>query len=256
MIIWSTGQFNQSPTTIAQWGLGAYARGDYSKAVKAANWLIQHQAPNGGFPLTFDHTNSPNDPNAGWHLTAPWYSAITQGNAISLLARVYSITDDYAYSDAAVRALEPLTKTVAQGGLQGELNGLVWFEETPDPNYPNHIFNGSVFALLGIRDLYEITGSWEALQLWQQGEASLRANINAHIVWAPLQDSSLPDPWMIYDQQVNGFPNVPNYVTAFYAGIHIKLMREMAMRTGSAVYSETADAMTRSLDEYSKTHAS
>src|SRR5690606_14212596 len=144
VVVWSTGEFTQNPTTVAQWGLGAYARGDLTTARKASDWLLAHQSNNGGYPLIFDQSV----PGA-YRLLAPWYSAITQGNAISLLVRMWQVDDNPAYLDSAQKALRLLQIPVAEGGLQSSLSGGVWFEGTPDPAYPNHIFNISIFALLG-----------------------------------------------------------------------------------------------------------
>lgn len=232
---------------IAQWGLGAYARRDDIIAKKAADWLVAHQAENGGFPLTVNH-DFPHP--KGYRLKAPWYSAVTQGNAMSLLSRLYKTTGDVRYRDAAVRALKLLTITVPDGGLVGTLNGRPWYEETPDPNFPNHIFNGSVFALLGAHDVWLYTGSELARQIWLAGKMSLRANLNAHIVWEPYQQAGLPSPWMVYDLQVEGVPEIPTYVTDFYMKVHIQLLREMATRTNSIHYTEAADALQLSLDRY------
>jgi heparosan-N-sulfate-glucuronate 5-epimerase len=250
--LWSTGEFVQNPTTIAQWGLGAYARADYETARKAADWLVAHQSANGGFPYDFnlDHP----DPRA-YHLKAPWYSAIAQGNSISLLSRMFISTGNTVYRDAAANALKPLMMPVAQGGLQGSVNGGVWFEEYPDPNFPSHVFNGSVFALLGIHDLAVLAGNADAQRLWAEGEASLAANINAHVVWAPFKTAGLPDPWAVYDLPFNGVPEIPNYLTDFYMRVHIELMREMAARTGRPLYTTTADTLSVSLTSYLATHA-
>lgn len=256
--IWSTNAFNQSATTIAQWGLGAMTRyskshnpTELAKARKAADWLLAHQSQNGGFPLMFDHHHP--DPR-GFQLKAPWYSAITQGNAMSLLVRMYGETGDTRYLDSAERALLLLEIPVASGGLQGELNGMPWFEETPDPAKPSHIFNGSIFALLGIGDLYAATGNRMAGMLWGAGEESLRKNLRFYVIATTPEDATLPHPWSVYELQHNGFPEKPHYLTDFYMGVHIKLMREMAMRTGQMEYSMIADQWEKSLGEYLRTH--
>ncbi|MDW3681714.1 D-glucuronyl C5-epimerase family protein [Cupriavidus sp. CV2] len=256
--IWSTGEFNANPTSVAQWGLGAYARyfkngAEIEKAriFKAADWLIATQSQNGGFPLQFDH-NYPH-PN-GYRLKAPWYSAVTQGNAISLLVRAYGESKDSKYRVAAGKALRVFTIPTTDGGLLGELNGMPWYEETPDPRDPNHIFNGFVFALLGINDYFLATGDRRALSLWSAGDASLRKNLDAFVVHAAPEDATLPMPWSIYDLQHRNFEKKPNYLTDFYMGIHIALLREMFKRTGYAKYLEVAEQWERSLGEYKKTH--
>ena len=245
VIIWSTGTFNYNPTTVAQWGLGAYARAEFETARKASDWLIQNQSANGGFPLTFDHAIP-----GGYSVTAPWYSAISQGNAISLLVRMWKVDRNPSYLRSAKRALRLLAVPVAAGGLQGELNGGIWFEMVADPRYPNHIFNGSVFALLGVHDLAVIGDDAEAQALWRAGEASLRANLSAFTVRAPFHPDAppgLPDRWALYDLQVNGFPAVPNYIGESYMLVQCELMDEMARRTHYQDYAQLAKIWRHSL---------
>lgn len=249
---WCDPNFVYSPTTIAQWGLGGYARGDMTLAKKAADWLISIQRPDGGFPLNFSCIYTGGQ---GYHLNAPWLSAIAQGNGISLLVRMYRITGDAAYLTAATAALKPLSLPMSRGGVQGMLNGSVWFEESPDPDFTDHTFNGSVFALLGIHDLWQIGGDLSAKALWEQGEASLRANLNAHWVWAPFAPGApnLPDPWMVYNLPPVSL-GVPNYLTDFYARVHIELYQEMFTRTLNPVYSNQAAILQDALAKYMALH--
>ena len=255
---WSTNEFTANPTTVAQWGLGAAARyavsssdADRDIMRRASDWLVKVQQPNGGFPLTFNHIHP--DPN-GYRLMAPWYSAISQANGISLLVRTYQETADKRYLETAVKALDLLDIPLEQGGLQGRIDGGIWFEETPDAASPNHIFNGSIFALLGINDLYRATGNEKAWRLWMDGTESLRRNLNKFIVRESPEDPTLPMPWSIYELKQYGEPKKPHYLTDFYMGIHIKLMREMAERTGQVYYTTVADLWEKSMGEYLKTH--
>lgn len=248
VIIWSTGKFEYNPTTVAQWGLGAYARGDFKTARKASDWLVDSQVDKGGFPLNFNHAIP-----GQYDMIAPWYSAMSQGNAISLLVRMWRVDGNPQYLESARRAFRLLTIPVAEGGLQSRLGGRVWFEMVPDPDHLNHNFNGSVFALLGIHDLATIGGDAEALALWQQGEESLRANIDAFLVRAPYHPKApegLPEEWALYDLQVHGVPAVPNYIGEFYMQVHCELLEEMAKRTGRQRYAQIAQAWRKSLSTY------
>jgi hypothetical protein len=229
--------WHYSPTVTAQWGLAAYVRADDATAIKAADWLVQHQDTNGGFPFFFNHAA----PGA-WKLKAPWYSAISQGNAISLLVRVWIITGKSLYLDSAKNALLLLQTPVSHGGLQGTMRELPWFELTPDPNWPNHILNGHIFALLGIHDLAIIGGDANAAALWRIGESSLWTNLryvypNGWLLTRPFPlgvPNNIPDPWMVYDLPVNGSngtSNVPHYVTSYYMRVHLALLQEMTHRT-------------------------
>ena len=77
------------PTTIAQWGLASiqkYLRTHQIRHLanfkKACEWLVKNGLQQDGallFPLNFDHP--------AYYLKKPWCSAMTQGEAISLLVR-------------------------------------------------------------------------------------------------------------------------------------------------------------------------
>lgn len=248
-----------SPTVTAQWGLAAYVSGDDATVIKAADWLVQYQDSNGGFPFAFTHAAA-----GAYNLTAPWYSAISHGNAISLLIRTWAITGRSVYRISAQKALLLFQKPVSQGGLQGKLHDLPWFEETPDPTWPNHIFNGHVFALLGIHDLATIGSDPNAEKLWRLGEFSLRTNLrydypSGWFVTRPMPlglPSYTPNLWMVYDLPVkgsNGIPDTPHFVTSFYAQVHIDLLHEMAHRVDGVhqqYYVKLASKLEKNLKEW------
>jgi heparosan-N-sulfate-glucuronate 5-epimerase len=258
--IWSTGNFEYNPTTVAQWGLGAHARFTTNKSpvekekfLKAANWLMQHQNSNGGFPLMFDHLHP--DPRS-YKLKAPWYSALSQGNAAALLIRAYQETGDARYKDSAKASLKLFNVSTSEGGLRGDLNGAPWYEETPDPNAPNHIFGGFVFSILGIHDYYLYTRDANAWRLWQDAEASLRKNLDLFVTKSTPEDATLPSPWSTYDVEHIYIKKKPMYVENFYMGIHIKLMKEMFLRTNYAPYRDIAEKWEESLAIYRQSHKS
>src|SRR5215472_8505857 len=92
-------QYN--PIAIAQYGLGNYnlfrRTGDISrrnKFLNAANWLVSNQEPNAEGFLVWHHQF---DWEYRARLKAPWYSGLAQGQAISLLVRVYQDTGDEQY---------------------------------------------------------------------------------------------------------------------------------------------------------------
>lgn len=107
--------------------------------------------------------------------------------------------------------------------------------------------------MLGIHDLAIIGGDAEALALWQRGEESLRANIDAFLVRAPFHPKApkgLPEEWALYDLQVDGMPAVPNYIGKFYMQVHCELLEEMAKRTSLQRYAQIAGACRKSLSSY------
>lgn len=102
------------PITIAQMALGAYdlwlESGESEKKkkfLKLTTWLKQNQDEKGGW-------NNP------WNYLKPScvsnYSALAQGEAISVMARAYLLTDENSFLDCAQRAFHLLIKPVEEGG--------------------------------------------------------------------------------------------------------------------------------------------
>src|SRR5258708_8185044 len=136
-------QYN--PSAVAQYGLGNYnlfrRSGDLgrrNKFFRIADWLVQHLVPNAqGIPVW----NHYFDGEYRDTLHAPWYSALAQGQGISVLVRAYKESGDSRHLDAAQRALASFFKPVAEGGVTfTDEQGDVWFEEyLVSP--PTHILN-------------------------------------------------------------------------------------------------------------------
>ncbi len=91
-------------------------------------------------------------------LTAPWISALTQGQAISLLVRMAVLTGDAHYGEWAGRAAQAF-RTVALPIVWQDEDGL-FFEEYPcEP--PAHVLNGCLLAWLGMWDWVRYSGDEE-----------------------------------------------------------------------------------------------
>jgi heparosan-N-sulfate-glucuronate 5-epimerase len=97
-----------------------------------------------------------------------WFSAMAQGQAMSLLVRAYYITGHTTFLQVARRALWPFSVPVPKGVL-GSLDG-PWFEEYPSA-HPLHVLNGFMFSLLGLYDLAPY--SRKAAHLYWAGRRSL-----------------------------------------------------------------------------------
>ena len=102
------------------------------------------------------------DSSGGWRYPVPapryrvepgWYSGMAQGLAVSLLLRAFDLTAERSYRDSADAAAILLLRPIGSGGCADfDQLGRPFLEECPsDP--PNHIFNGAVFALIGLREL-------------------------------------------------------------------------------------------------------
>lgn len=120
-----------------------------------------------GFLIHARHLRTSQDSNGGWQYpisvarygVAPgWYSAMAQGLAISVMLRAYDLTGEQSYFDAAGLASNLLLSPLSEGGCADyDESGRPFLEECPtDP--PNHVLNGAILALIGLRELEARTG--------------------------------------------------------------------------------------------------
>ena len=223
-------QYN--PIAIAQWGLGNWnlwrRTGDQERRERwtlAAEWLVDRLSPNAhGLPVwkhEFD-----------WEyrdvLRAGWYSALAQGQGISLLCRMHRETGRDAYLDAASEAFRSMLLPVESGGVSlPERSDGTWLEETiVDP--PTHILNGFLWAIWGVRDLAAVTDRADAWDLLARCTRTLRRSLGAF-------DCGF---WSLYE--LSG-TRLPMLASPFYHRLHISQLEVTARLTGDAFLARTAE---------------
>ncbi|KAK4298907.1 hypothetical protein Pmani_028777 [Petrolisthes manimaculis] len=119
----------------------------------AADWLLRHQDHRGGWSIPV-----PRKVIGGvLELEAGWYSAMAQGQAMSLLVRAAHLSGRPQYLAAASRATALFHTNSTQGGVRTFFpGGMVWYEEYPTtPSL--FVLNGFIYSLLGLYDLKEYT---------------------------------------------------------------------------------------------------
>ncbi|XP_046376711.1 D-glucuronyl C5-epimerase-like [Haliotis rufescens] len=139
----------------------------------AANWLVSHQNDRGGWPIAVRRKLIPNL----LELPPGWYSAMAQGQAMSLLVRAYWKTKAQKYLIAAIDAMKLFEISSEQGGVLAKFAGEYdWYEEYPTTP-SSFVLNGFIYSLLGLYDLKE-TASGEAADmannLYKRGLTSLK----------------------------------------------------------------------------------
>ena len=223
-------QYN--PIAIAQWGLGNYnlscrsEREDRTRGfVAAADWLCVHLEENSFGLWVWNH-------HFDWEyrtpLKAPWYSALAQGQGISLLVRAYQETRTAKYLDAARRAFATFLKSPSEGGVTlTDAQGYVWFEEyLVSP--PTHILNGFIWAAWGVYDYFLATRSSAAQQVFESAVHTLRSNLNRYDLGF----------WSLYEQSGTLLPMI---ASPFYHRLHIVQLCVMHRLTGEVIFAEYAD---------------
>lgn len=145
-----------------------------SQFFDAADWMVRNQnKTTGGWPIPVKRRLG----SGFMELPKGWYSAMSQGHAISLLSRAYYATGSRKYLLTAVNGLKLFKIPAYQGGIMTTFLGkYVWYEEYPTlPS--SYVLNGFIYSLLGLFDLNAIAPqnySNEAGKLFDQGMISLK----------------------------------------------------------------------------------
>src|SRR5271167_761549 len=228
-------QYN--PIAIAQWGLGNYnlfcqnqndAR--KKKFLAASDWLCAHIQMNSHGAWVWNH-------HFDWEyrspLKAPWYSALAQGQGISLLVRAYRETNAAAYLEAAERAFASFLRSTNDGGVTfTDPSGNLWFEEyIVSP--PTHILNGFIWAAWGVHDYFLATESRVARNLFEEATRTLRANLSRYDLGF----------WSLYEQtgHAESATLFPMIASPFYHRLHVVQLRVMHRLTGDEIFARFAD---------------
>ena len=223
-------QYN--PIAIAQYGLGNYnlwrRTSDPTRKTKfflIADWLCAHLEHNAHGLAVWNH-------HFDWEyrdtLKAPWYSALAQGQGISVLVRAHKESGDRRYLDAARQAFAAFERPIADGGVVfTDESGDLWFEEyIVSP--PTHILNGFIWALWGIYDYALATKDNAAQELFSRGIKTLLHNLARYDLGF----------WSLYEQSGTRLPMV---ASSFYHRLHIVQLRVMHRLTGEAKFADVAD---------------
>lgn len=234
-------QYN--PIAIAQWGLGNYnlfrATGEERhkrKLLTATDWLCRHLEENSHGVWVWNH-------HFDWEyrtpLKAPWYSALAQGQGISLLVRAHQATANAAYLEAAGRAFSSLLCSTDEGGVTyTDERGDLWLEEyLVSP--PTHILNGFIWAAWGVWDYFLATGERSAREVFEKSVTTLRTNLDSYDIGF----------WSLYEQSGTRMPMV---ASPFYHHLHIVQLRIMQRLTGDNIFGQFADRWERYAQSRSK----
>ena len=240
-------QYN--PIAIAQYGLGNYnlfrRTADPERQKKfflAADWLCSHLEQNAHGVVVWNH-------HFDWEyrdtLKAPWYSALAQGQGISVLVRAYNEararTQSGAarYLDAAQRALASFHRPMSEGGVAfTDERGDLWFEEYIVSPPPTHILNGFIWAAWGIYDYFLATGDAPARELFSRTVRTMLNNLDRYDLGF----------WSLYEQSGTRLPMV---ASPFYHQLHVVQLRVMHRLTGEAEFARVADRW----ESYSRSRA-
>jgi heparosan-N-sulfate-glucuronate 5-epimerase len=230
------------PISVAQLGLGAWqlaVAGDprWLEVVSAvSDWVAGELDSEGrvAFEFAYPHT---------YRLEPPWYSAMAQGEAASLLLRAAVSLNRPELLHAAERAAGPLLSPASPLVVETE-EGPVLQEYPTDP--PTHVLNGWIYALWGLYDIANAGGKLaeDARDAYHRGLDALAARL-------PLYNTGWN--WSRYDL----FPHQIVHVTSpFYHRLHVEQLRAMHDLDPRPVFAETADRWESGVENpLARTHA-
>jgi heparosan-N-sulfate-glucuronate 5-epimerase len=161
-IILIDGEWHYHPVYISQFALGAYEhylntkdRTALSRFIDSANWLRESLRKHGDFyywEYTFEYPVYPGLDKV------PWFSAMAQGEGVSVLLRAYVETKDETYLRAAQKGLRPILSDVSSGGASVMDGDGYVFPQEYSSTPPSSVLNGAIFAFFGVYDYYRVTG--------------------------------------------------------------------------------------------------
>lgn len=169
---------NYHPIVIAQYALGLYEllynnnfQSDHltNKFLIQADWFIKNKIEkNESYCWLINY-----DINK-YKIEAPWFSAMAQGEVISVLTRAYKITKDRKYLNVAEKTLNLFEISVQDGGLVNYFKDIPIYEEYPSKIKTVGVLNGFIFSLFGLFDLYMVNNNQRAKYLFDKGINSLK----------------------------------------------------------------------------------
>lgn len=214
-----TGETIYFSIAIFQYGLAAYDlylasdkkdQSMLSKVVACANWGVDNQQEDGAW-VTFAY-ETPEYP----------YSAMAQGEGVSLLIRAYNETKDERFLVTAKKAMKFMLTPFENGGPTLYNNDGVFLYECPkDPL----ILNGWIFSYWGLRDYCLIFKDDTDVK------HILEKTLDTMVRWLPKFD--LPY-WSMYEDG-------KRICSPFYHKLHIAQLHVMYDLTGNEVFKHYAD---------------
>lgn len=111
----------------------------FQRFLTLAHWLLSHQDEHGGWPLW--------DPLPAHYLSR--YSAMTQGQAVSVLLRASRALGNRQFCISAEKAIRLLLTPVESGGKLRHVGHAVLLQEYPTKQL-NGVLNGWIFATFGL----------------------------------------------------------------------------------------------------------
>ncbi|AFH49787.1 D-glucuronyl C5-epimerase domain protein [Ignavibacterium album JCM 16511] len=193
------------------------------KFLKQADWLKNNFTEINCGKIWYIHYDIPL-----YGIKKPWYSALAQGEAVSVLTRAYLLTKDETYLNLAEDAIKPFFAEVKNGGLVNYFNSIPIYEEYPSQSRTVGVLNGFMFSLFGLYDLFITNKSENSKKLFLKGIDSLKELL-------PYYDTGYWARYFLYD-----YPK--RYVASYtYISLMYEQLKVLYYLTGEKIFSEYSE---------------
>ncbi len=158
-----------------------------------------------------------------YKMVKPWYSALAQGEVISVLTRAYLLNEDETLLSICEDAIKPFLVEVKNGGLVNYFDDIPVFEEYPSRYKTVAVLNGFIFSLFGLYDFYLVSKNKNAEHLFRQGIDSVKKLL-------PYYDTGYWARYYLFD-----YPK--EYVASFtYISIMFEQLKVLYYLTGEEIF--------------------
>jgi hypothetical protein len=204
---------------------------DVEAAIANAERLLRQAEHRGRaifFPYPFDF-----ELHGRGTMRAPWYSGMAQGIALSGFVRLWEVTGESRWRDAADQTFESFLAspqpdqpwvTVVDGGL-------LWFEEYPWTPL-DHTVNGHIFAAFGLWDYWRVTGREDAALL-----------LGGALTTALEIADALRVPGDVRRYCVSLYCQLTGYANPSYHPVHIGQYATLSRLTGEPRFAQLAELL-------------
>jgi hypothetical protein len=202
-------------------------------AARQAQRLVDTHVESRGawwFPYRFDF---PLSSGLASVMHAPWYSAMAQGQALSLFVRLADATGQSRWRDDADEAFASLRlgySATEPWATWRDTHGMLWLEEYPGTTTATsgRVLNGHLYATYGVWEYWRLTHSAVAASLFNAALATARRYVL----------TGFRNPGWASSYALRG--DVPSEK---YHGIHVNELLHMHALAGDPVFAEMAETL-------------
>lgn len=172
-----------------------------------------------------------------YNVKAPWRSAFNQASCLEAMVYAYKISGDPKYLDMFEKGVSAYRFGTEQGGLSYKTsNGGLFYQEVVTPYPLHHILNGKMDVLIKMYKCAEITGSSNAMEVFELGVLGLKDMLNKFDRYGYSLYSLSPNP---------SLKNHFNIASPSYHSTHIGQLRVLAHLSGEKMFLQYADKWQR-----------